>query len=63
VIEMQIGGPNELYNLWPLEKGENRSSGSLLSNEIDRQKAVLKASKKAKPPKGKFFLLIVKTRT
>jgi hypothetical protein len=60
---MQIGGPNELPNLWPLIKGENRSSGSLLANEIDRAKATLQTTKKTKPPKGKFHLLIVKTRT
>ena len=59
---MQIGGPNELYNLWPLVKGENRSSGTLLKNEIERSKATLKASKKKKADKDDFKLLIVKTR-
>lgn len=28
LIEMQLGGPNELRNLWPLRAGENRSSGA-----------------------------------
>ena len=31
LLEMQLGGPNELENLWPLDAGENRSSGSTLS--------------------------------
>ncbi len=63
IIEMQIGGPNELPNLWPLAQGENRSSGSLLANEIDRVKATLRTTTKKKPATGKFHLLIVKTRT
>ena len=28
VMERQIGGPDEIANLWPLQKGENRSSGA-----------------------------------
>jgi len=32
VIEMQLGGPNILPNLWPLQKGENRSSGSTIAS-------------------------------
>lgn len=32
VIEMQLGGPNILPNLWPLEAGENRSSGSTIAS-------------------------------
>lgn len=32
VIEMQIGGPNALPNMWPLAAGENRSSGSRISS-------------------------------
>jgi phage-related protein len=32
VIEMQIGGPNSLPNLWPLAAGENRASGSIIAN-------------------------------
>ena len=41
VVEMQIGGPNSIGNLWPLDKGENRSSGAAL------------AAKKMKKPDGK----------
>lgn len=32
VVEMQIGGPNALPNLWPLAAGENRSSGSTIAS-------------------------------
>ncbi len=32
VIEMQIGGPNSLPNLWPLAAGENRGSGSTIAS-------------------------------
>ena len=41
IVEMQIGGPNILPNLWPLDKGENRSSGAAL------------AAKRMKKPDGK----------
>ncbi len=30
VMERQIGGPDEVANLWPLPRGENRSSGALV---------------------------------
>src|SRR5262249_9399224 len=33
IVEMQIGGPNILPNLWPLDKGENRSSGAALAGK------------------------------
>lgn len=32
VMERQIGGPDEIENLWPLKASENRSSGSLVKN-------------------------------
>lgn len=32
VMERQLGGPDELYNLWPLNSSENRSGGSTLSS-------------------------------
>jgi hypothetical protein len=32
VIEMQIGGPNALPNMWPLTASENRSSGSRIAS-------------------------------
>ena len=63
IVEMQIGGPNELRNLWPLERGENRSSGSLLKNAIDAAKKKVKPSKKAAVNKDHFFIIISGTRT
>lgn len=32
IVEMQLGGPNILENLWPLQAGENRSSGSTIAS-------------------------------
>jgi len=32
IVERQLGGPNTLPNLWPLQKGENRSSGSTIAS-------------------------------
>lgn len=32
LIEMQLGGPNILDNLWPLQASENRSGGSLTAS-------------------------------
>lgn len=33
ILEMQMGGENVVENLWPLDKSENRSSGSILSSK------------------------------
>ena len=32
LVEMQLGGPNELENLWPLSASQNRSGGSLVKS-------------------------------
>jgi hypothetical protein len=32
VMERQIGGPDEVANLWPLPLGENRSSGATIKS-------------------------------
>jgi hypothetical protein len=32
VIERQLGGPDALFNLWPLPMGENRGSGSTIKS-------------------------------
>lgn len=32
VLERQLGGPDELFNLWPLKASENRSSGATLKD-------------------------------
>lgn len=62
VVEMQIGGPNILPNLWPLEKHENRSSGSKLAatkvSPEGKNMTLLQAYKKKKKD---LWLVIVKT--
>jgi uncharacterized membrane protein (Fun14 family) len=74
VVELQIGGKDQLDNLWPLPKGENRSSGSTIKNaavevpKTKEQKPVKQAlEEKKKPGKGKkaqdgLWLLIKSTR-
>lgn len=37
-VEKQLGGPDALSNLWPLDQGVNRSSGSTVRSEISRAK-------------------------
>ncbi|WP_091743274.1 DUF4157 domain-containing protein [Phenylobacterium immobile] len=59
VVEMQIGGVNELKNLWPLGYSENRSSGSLLKNQVDAAKERIKKPKTV--VKADSFWLIIKT--
>lgn len=67
VVERQLGGPDILGNLWPLDASENRSAGSTLRGmtfpnpgggppiTLDQVKAEVRAGK----PK---YLLIVSTR-
>ncbi|MEM7513045.1 MAG: hypothetical protein AAF388_19105, partial [Bacteroidota bacterium] len=50
-LERQLGGGNSMDNYWLLESSANRSSGSLINNEINRQiKGVIDGAKKAKHP-------------
>ena len=63
IIEMQIGGPNSIGNLWPLDKGENRSSGAALagkkvSTPDGKSLGIDEANKKRK---SNLTLMIVKT--
>ena len=37
-VEKQLGGPDDLSNLWPLDQGVNRSSGSTVRSEIANAK-------------------------
>jgi hypothetical protein len=32
VLERQLGGPDAIPNLWPLDRSENRSSGSIIKS-------------------------------
>jgi hypothetical protein len=38
IIEKQLGGPDDLSNLWPLNASTNRSSGGTIRGEISRIK-------------------------
>jgi hypothetical protein len=62
VVEMQVGGPNILENLWPLDASENRSSGAALAarkvKKPDGKEITLDDAAKAKPD---LWLIIVKT--
>lgn len=63
VMERQIGGPDHLDNLWPLEKGENRSSGATVKNiRVDyggKEKTIHEARVKARKT---IYLLIRSTK-
>jgi len=74
VVELQIGGKDEFANMWPLPKGENRSSGSIIKNasveiagtkETKQVQAALAEKKKGgpgKPAQQGLWLLIKSTR-
>jgi len=74
VVELQIGGKDELPNLWPLPSGENRSSGSIIKNatfeipatkEQKQVKAGLDEKKQGGPgkkPQAGLWLIIKSTR-
>ncbi|HKY44269.1 MAG TPA: DUF4157 domain-containing protein [Pyrinomonadaceae bacterium] len=74
VVELQIGGKDEYANMWPLPKGENRSSGATIkgatieipaTKEQKGVKSALEEKKKGgkgqKPQEG-LWLLIKSTR-
>jgi hypothetical protein len=66
VMERQLGGPDEIKNLWPLKAGENRSSGSLLNTmEVPGTKMTLNQAREKRPKQDKkktLYLLIKKTK-
>ena len=62
VVEMQIGGPNILENLWPLDKGENRSSGAKLAATKVKPESKEMTLEQAYKKKGReLWLIIVRT--
>jgi len=62
VVEMQIGGPNILENLWPLEKGENRSSGAkLAATKVKPGTKEMTLEEASKKKGSQLWLMIVKT--
>ncbi|HEX7153690.1 MAG TPA: hypothetical protein VF618_19540 [Thermoanaerobaculia bacterium] len=70
VVELQLGGKDEPLNLWPLPKGENRSSGSIIKNALipipgkdpKPVKDALSSKKTGRKPQGGLWLLIKTTR-
>jgi hypothetical protein len=65
VLEMQLGGPNDVRNLWPLKGAENRSSGSTLSRmevpKPDGTKVKMTTLKKQANKGKKIWLVIAGT--
>ena len=71
VVELQIGGKDEIANMWPLPKGENRSSGATIkgatieipaTKEQKGVKTALEEKKKGKKPQAGLWLLIKSTQ-
>ena len=62
MVEMQIGGPNILPNLWPLDKGENRSSGAkLAATKVSPEGKDMTLEQAYNKKKKSLWLIIVKT--
>ncbi len=66
VVELQLGGKDEFPNLWPLPKGENRSSGATIKDALvpipEKDPKPVKAALEEKKPQGGLWLLIKTTR-
>jgi hypothetical protein len=65
VMERQIGGPDELRNLWPLDRSENRSSGALVKELkcIYKGKEMTIHEARTKRKKQALYLLIRTVRS
>jgi hypothetical protein len=64
VVEMQIGGPNEIPNLWPLIKGENRASGATLAGvKVSPEGKDMTLEQAYNKKKKQLWLIIVKTKS
>lgn len=66
VLEMQLGGPNSLDNLWPLNASINRGSGSAISRMIfplpgGKTIAMPDLKKEAEARKREVWIVIEKT--
>jgi len=65
VLERQLGGPDEPANLWPLDKSENRSSGSTIKSmqvTVKKQAMSVHQAKDDLKKKQSLYLLIRSTR-
>jgi hypothetical protein len=63
VMERQLGGPDEIYNLWPLKSGENRSSGSTVNTMkvLFRGKLITVHEARSKRKKKTALYLLIKS--
>jgi hypothetical protein len=63
VMERQIGGPDAIENLWPLPKGENRSSGSTVKSmkvTFKGKEQTVHTARQARKKKNTLSLLVKK---
>ncbi len=63
VVELQIGGQDVIENLWPLPKGENRSSGSIIKSAKVKGTNTAVADLYAERKKKKKSLWLIITST
>ncbi len=62
VMERQLGGPDAINNLWPLQSGENRSSGSTVNSmKVTVASKALTVHEARQKRKKKALHLLVKT--
>ena len=59
VLERQLGGPDELENLWPLQASENRSSGSTVKSMAVTYKGEQMTVHEARKKRDKDFLYLL----
>ena len=67
VLERQLGGPDSLDNLWPLDRSENRSSGATVKNipvKLGNTTMTVHEARQSKKLKSKpaIFLLVRSTK-
>jgi hypothetical protein len=63
LLERQLGGPDEISNLWPLDRSENRSSGSLVKSiEVKVDGAPTNVHQARADLNREIYLLVVKVR-
>ena len=65
VLERQIGGPDNLDNLWPLDRSENRSSGSTVKSikvQFKGEEMTVHMAREKLKKKPALFLLVRSTR-
>lgn len=61
VMERQIGGPDEIANLWPLPAGENRSSGATVKSIEVRHRGAMTNVHVARTRRGQALYLLIRS--